>query len=113
VAFPGNLPKPNIASIRGSGLAHGKKGGTVTISASASGVTGTTTLTVGTGRIELSPIGNPRVAAILYIWERLKQYVAAIKGAYIAEIEAGRFGNEPNLWVCVYRDEILPGSESF
>jgi trimeric autotransporter adhesin len=43
--------KPNIASIRGSGLTHGKKGGTVTISASASGVTGTTTLTVGTGTL--------------------------------------------------------------
>jgi uncharacterized protein YjdB len=44
--------KPNIASIRGSGLAHGKKGGSVTISASASGVTGTTTLTVGTGTLQ-------------------------------------------------------------
>src|SRR6266571_3321883 len=39
---------PNVASIRGSGIAHGKKGGSVTISATASGVTGTTTLTVGT-----------------------------------------------------------------
>ena len=43
--------KPNIASVRGSGLAHGKKGGTVTITASASGVSGNTTLTVGTGTL--------------------------------------------------------------
>ncbi len=43
--------KPNIASIRGSGLAHGKKGGSVTISASASGITGSTSLTVGTGTL--------------------------------------------------------------
>lgn len=43
--------KPNIASIRGSGLAHGKKGGSVTISATALGVTGSTTLTVGTGTL--------------------------------------------------------------
>jgi uncharacterized protein YjdB len=42
---------PNIASIRGSGIAHGKKGGSVTISATASGVTGSTTLTVGTGTL--------------------------------------------------------------
>jgi uncharacterized protein YjdB len=37
---------PNIASIRSTGVANGKKLGSVTISASASGVTGTTTLTV-------------------------------------------------------------------
>jgi trimeric autotransporter adhesin len=43
--------KPNIASIRSSGIAHGKKGGTATISATASGITGTTTLTVGTGTL--------------------------------------------------------------
>ncbi|PYV70312.1 MAG: ATP-dependent DNA ligase, partial [Acidobacteria bacterium] len=43
--------KPNIASVRGSGLAHGKKGGTATITASASGVSGNTTLTVGTGTL--------------------------------------------------------------
>src|SRR5437016_3331850 len=43
--------KPNIASIRSSGLAHGKKSGTVTISATASGLTGTATLTVGTGTL--------------------------------------------------------------
>jgi hypothetical protein len=43
--------KPNIASIRSTGIAHGKKGGTVTISASSSGITGSTTLTVGTGTL--------------------------------------------------------------
>jgi uncharacterized protein YjdB len=43
--------KPNLASIRSTGIAHGKKGGTVTISASSSGVTGTTTLTIGTGTL--------------------------------------------------------------
>jgi uncharacterized protein YjdB len=43
--------KPNLASIRSSGIAQGKKAGTVTISASASGVTGTTTLTIGTGTL--------------------------------------------------------------
>jgi uncharacterized protein YjdB len=43
--------KPNLASVRGSGIAHGKKNGTVTITASASGVSGNTTLTVGTGTL--------------------------------------------------------------
>ncbi|PYX25715.1 MAG: ATP-dependent DNA ligase, partial [Acidobacteria bacterium] len=43
--------KPNIASIRSSGLAHGKKSGAVTIFATASGLTGTATLTVGTGTL--------------------------------------------------------------
>src|SRR6478736_4168426 len=43
--------KPNIAQVRGSGLAHGKKAGTVTISAAAAGIKGTTTLTVGTGTL--------------------------------------------------------------
>jgi len=43
--------KPNIAQVRGSGLAHGKKAGTVTISASSAGIKGTTTLTVGTGTL--------------------------------------------------------------
>lgn len=43
--------KPNVASVRSSGIAHGKKGGTATISATASGITGTTTLTVGTGTL--------------------------------------------------------------
>jgi uncharacterized protein YjdB len=55
--------KPNLASIRGSGLAHGKKNGTVTISATASGITGTTTLIVGSGTltsIVITP-ANPSV----------------------------------------------------
>lgn len=43
--------KPNLASIRSSGIAHGKKGGSATISASSSGITGSTTLTVGTGTL--------------------------------------------------------------
>jgi hypothetical protein len=43
--------KPNLASVRGSGIAHGKKNGTVTITVSASGVSGNTTLTVGTGTL--------------------------------------------------------------
>ncbi|PYU05216.1 MAG: hypothetical protein DMG34_08865 [Acidobacteria bacterium] len=41
--------KPQFASIRSSGLAHGKKAGTVTISATSFGVTGTATLVIGTG----------------------------------------------------------------
>jgi uncharacterized protein YjdB len=55
--------KPNIANIRQTGVAHGKKSGTATISATASGVTGTTTLTVGTGTLQsiaVSPV-NPSV----------------------------------------------------
>jgi uncharacterized protein YjdB len=43
--------KPNLASIRSSGIAHGKKSGSVTITASSSGVTGTTNLTIGTGTL--------------------------------------------------------------
>src|SRR5436190_2215537 len=43
--------KPNLASVRGSGIAHGKRNGTVGITASASGVSGNTTLTVGTGTL--------------------------------------------------------------
>jgi trimeric autotransporter adhesin len=55
--------KPNIANVRQSGIAHGKKSGSVTISATASGVTGTTTLTIGTGTLQsiaISPV-NPSV----------------------------------------------------
>jgi trimeric autotransporter adhesin len=43
--------KPNIASPRNSGIVRGKKSGLVTISASLSGITGTTTLTIGTGTL--------------------------------------------------------------
>jgi trimeric autotransporter adhesin len=57
--------KPSVASLRGSGIAHGKKGGSVTISATASGVTGTTTLTVGTGTLVSLAVtpANPSAAA--------------------------------------------------
>jgi uncharacterized protein YjdB len=57
--------KPNIANVRQSGVAHGKKSGSVTISATASGITGTTTLTIGTGTLQsiaVSPV-NPSVGA--------------------------------------------------
>jgi uncharacterized protein YjdB len=56
---------PNIASVRSSGIAHGKKGGSVTITASAFGVSGTTTLTVGTGTLVFIAVtpANPDVAA--------------------------------------------------
>src|SRR6184192_2314009 len=56
--------KPNIAQIRSSGVAHGKKNGSVTIRATASGITGTTTLTVSSGTlvsIAISPLA-PSVA---------------------------------------------------
>lgn len=43
--------KPNLAQIRSTGIAHGKKAGSVTITASASGIKGTTTLTMGTGTL--------------------------------------------------------------
>jgi uncharacterized protein YjdB len=55
---------PNIANIRSSGVANGKKLGSVTISASASGVTGTTTLTVSNATlssIAITPV-TPNVA---------------------------------------------------
>src|SRR5207245_2035522 len=53
------------ASIRSSGLAHGKKAGTVTISATSFGVTGTATLVIGTGTLVsviVSPV-NPVVSS--------------------------------------------------
>lgn len=43
--------KPNIASIRSTGIVRGKKSGSVTLSGTLSGVTGNTTLTVGTGTL--------------------------------------------------------------
>jgi hypothetical protein len=61
--------KPNIAQVRGSGLAHGKEAGTVTVSATSAGIKGTTTLTVGTGTltsVAIAPLnssvtlGNPQ-----------------------------------------------------
>jgi Big-like domain-containing protein len=57
--------KPSVVSIRGFGRADGKKSGTVTITASLSGVTANTTLTVGSGTLlslAISPVG-PAVAA--------------------------------------------------
>ena len=55
--------KPNIAQVRSSGVAYGKKSGSVTISAAAAGVKGTTALTVSTGTltsIAITP-ANPAV----------------------------------------------------
>jgi uncharacterized protein YjdB len=43
--------KPQIANVRGSGIIHAKKAGQATITATAFGVKGTTTLTVGTGTL--------------------------------------------------------------
>jgi uncharacterized protein YjdB len=56
--------KPQVANVRSSGIVHGKKAGTATISATAFGVTGTTTLTVGTGTlvsVDITPT-NPSVS---------------------------------------------------
>lgn len=56
--------KPSIASMRSSGLAFGKKLGSVTITASSSGVSATTTLTVSNGTltsIAITP-ANPSVS---------------------------------------------------
>jgi len=43
--------KNQFANMRGNGILHAKKSGTLTLSASASGVTGTTTVVVGTGTL--------------------------------------------------------------
>jgi uncharacterized protein YjdB len=43
--------KPQFANVRSSGILHAKKGGTLTLSASSSGVTGSTTVIVGTGTL--------------------------------------------------------------
>ena len=57
--------KPNLASIRSTGIAHGKKSGSVTITASASGLKGTTTLTMGTGTLQSVAVtpANPTCSA--------------------------------------------------
>ena len=63
--------KPNLASIRSTGIAHGKKGGTVTISASSSGITGSTTLTIGTGTlvsIVVTPAGPTGSAGTIQLF---------------------------------------------
>ena len=57
--------KNNLANMRGSGILHAKKAGTLTVTASASGITGSTSLTIGTGTlvsVDITP-ANPTVAA--------------------------------------------------
>ena len=56
--------KPQIASIRSTGVANGKKLGSVTITASASGISGTTTLTVSNATLSFITItpATPSVA---------------------------------------------------
>jgi uncharacterized protein YjdB len=56
--------KNNLANMRGSGILHAKKAGTLTVTASASGVTGSTSVTIGTGTlvsVDITP-ANPTVA---------------------------------------------------
>ena len=43
--------KPQFANVRGAGILHAKKAGTLTLSASSSGISGTTTVVVGTGTL--------------------------------------------------------------
>ena len=43
--------KPQFANMRNTGILHAKKAGTLTLSATASGVTGSTTVTIGTGTL--------------------------------------------------------------
>jgi trimeric autotransporter adhesin len=53
--------KPQFANVRSTGIVHAKKAGTATISASAFGLTGATTLTVGSGTlvsIEITPAND-------------------------------------------------------
>ena len=56
--------KNNLANMRGNGILHAKKAGTLTVTASASGVTGSTSVTIGTGTlvsVDVTP-ANPTVA---------------------------------------------------
>lgn len=56
--------KNNLANMRGSGILHAKKAGTLTVTASAFGVTGSTSVTIGTGTlvsVDITP-ANPTVA---------------------------------------------------
>jgi len=56
--------KNNLANMRGSGILHAKKAGTLTVTASAFGVTGSTSVTIGTGTlvsVDITP-ANPSVA---------------------------------------------------
>jgi len=53
--------KPQFANMRSNGILHAKKSGTLTLSASSSGVTGTTTVVVGTGTlvsIAITPVNS-------------------------------------------------------
>jgi len=56
--------KNNLANMRNSGILHAKKAGTLTVTASAFGVTGSTSVTIGTGTlvsVDITP-ANPTVA---------------------------------------------------
>jgi len=56
--------KNNLANMRGSGILHAKKAGTLTVTAAAFGVTGSTAVTIGTGTllsVDITP-ANPTVA---------------------------------------------------
>jgi len=56
--------KNNLANMRGSGILHAKKAGTLTVTASTFGVTGSTSVTFGTGTlvsVDSTP-ANPSVA---------------------------------------------------
>jgi uncharacterized protein YjdB len=56
--------KNNLANMRSSGIMHAKKAGTLTVTASTSGVTGSTSVTIGTGTlvsVDITP-ANPTVA---------------------------------------------------
>jgi uncharacterized protein YjdB len=57
--------KPQFANMRSTGILHAKKAGTLTLSATSSGITGSTTITVGTGilvSVAITP-ANSSVAA--------------------------------------------------
>jgi hypothetical protein len=57
--------KPQFANMRSTGILHAKKSGTLTLSATALGVTGTTTVTIGAGTlvsVAITP-ANSSVAA--------------------------------------------------
>lgn len=56
--------KNNLANMRGNGILHAKKAGTLTVTASAFGITGSTSVTIGTGTlvsVDITP-ANPTVA---------------------------------------------------
>jgi uncharacterized protein YjdB len=57
--------KPQFANMRSTGILHAKKAGTLTLSATSAGVTGSTTVTIGTGTllsVAITP-ANSSVAA--------------------------------------------------